>query len=423
MTDQSGPSPFARRALLFSLLYFSEGAPIGFIWWALPTVLSQRGVSLADTTALTATLVLPWTFKFLWAPLVDWLQSPWWHLRHWIVTSQLLMVATLASLLTLDLGSHLSLIGGILFFHAVAAATQDVSIDALCIASSHHEERGRLNGWMQAGMLLGRSLFGGGSILLIAKFGFRAQVTLLCLATGTTALLLFSSWARDLSWRSTADFQAQVNESSGENPGGMVRQLMTVLRTPTTWIGLGFALSAGAGFEALGAVQSPLLLQNGFSDEFIGWLLLVPNVGGMMLGSLAGGWLADRWGHRRAVLFGTVMTGAGVSLVAWALSDPGKAIPVSQMVSIYIFEAMGVGLLTASSYALLMDLAQPPLSATRYSLFMAGTNGCEFWAGLLAGQTIAARGTIPILGALTAVSLGGALTALLLLRRPAVAPG
>ncbi len=56
-----------RRKVLFAALYLSEGAPIGFIWWALPTRLRMAGVTVEQITLLTAVLVLPWAFKFLWA--------------------------------------------------------------------------------------------------------------------------------------------------------------------------------------------------------------------------------------------------------------------------------------------------------------------------------------------------------------------
>jgi MFS family permease len=66
--------------MLFAALYFSEGAPIGFIWWALPAQLRLQHVPIEQITLLTSTLVLPWTLKFLWAPLVDLLSGNRWTL-------------------------------------------------------------------------------------------------------------------------------------------------------------------------------------------------------------------------------------------------------------------------------------------------------------------------------------------------------
>lgn len=84
--DDGGRKTF-RHEVLFAALYFSEGAPVGFIWWALPTLLHEEGVAVEKSTALTALLVLPWMFKFLWAPIVDTWQTPRWTLRHWIVAA------------------------------------------------------------------------------------------------------------------------------------------------------------------------------------------------------------------------------------------------------------------------------------------------------------------------------------------------
>ena len=58
-----------------------------------------------------------------------------------------------------------------LILHSVAAATQDVSIDALCIRATPAQERGSLNGWMQAGMLTSRAVLGGGSLVMMTYVG------------------------------------------------------------------------------------------------------------------------------------------------------------------------------------------------------------------------------------------------------------
>lgn len=76
------------RTTFFALLYASEGAPIGFIWWALPTLLRREGVPIEQISGLTALLLLPWAGKFLWAPLIDLGRSSRWGLRAWIMTAQ-----------------------------------------------------------------------------------------------------------------------------------------------------------------------------------------------------------------------------------------------------------------------------------------------------------------------------------------------
>ncbi|HET6273481.1 MAG TPA: MFS transporter, partial [Bacteroidota bacterium] len=231
----------AGRKLLFALLYLSEGAPIGFLWWALPTRLRGAGVPVEDITALTALLVIPWTFKFAWAPFVDVLRSLRWTRRSWIVAAQLMMGLALLPLLVLDLQTDLALIVPFLVLHAVAAATQDVAIDAYAIATVPTSERGALNGWMQSGMLLGRSVFGGVSLLLFERLGSPA-VHLLLITTIwlSMAVLLFS------------------RDGTEPAPYGKMRErwqefaarVKSALQIRASWFGLLFALIAGAGFEA-----------------------------------------------------------------------------------------------------------------------------------------------------------------------------
>jgi MFS transporter, PAT family, beta-lactamase induction signal transducer AmpG len=159
------------RTAIFTLLYASEGAPIGFIWWALPTLLRTADVPVADITALTAVLVLPWVLKFLWAPAIDALRGPRWGYRAWIIAAQVTMAAALVPLVWIDPATDFGAWRALLLIHAVAAATQDIAIDALVIGSVAPQNRGRLNGAMQAGMLVGRSLFGGGVLLLGTVWG------------------------------------------------------------------------------------------------------------------------------------------------------------------------------------------------------------------------------------------------------------
>ena len=85
--------------MLFAALYASEGAPIGFIWWALPTKLAEAGVEVSRITSITAVATLVWGLKFLWAPLVDAWRGPRWGYRSWIVSAQCGMAVALLPLL------------------------------------------------------------------------------------------------------------------------------------------------------------------------------------------------------------------------------------------------------------------------------------------------------------------------------------
>jgi predicted MFS family arabinose efflux permease len=370
-----------RNALFFGL-YACEGAPIGLIWWTLPTEMRTRGVAVADITALTALLVLPWALKFLWAPMIDALTTRPRALSWVIASAQLGMLLTLLPLLTLDLAASFSTVRWLLLAHAVCGATQDVGIDALAIRSVPKTELGQLNGWMQAGMLLGRSVFGSGALLLAASVGFPALIAAICVW-----LVLFGSLA--LWVEPPADAVASAR-------GPLGPELRRILTLRTTWLGLGIALTAGAAFEAVGALAGVFLIDAGYSQEAIGGLLFLPAVGAMLLGSLVGGVLTDRFDARAATALGVVFVALAVGALALTIEQP-----LPSLFATYF----GLGALTASSYALFMELTSERLAATQFSAFMGATNGCESWSALAVGRMASASGYPVAFAVMAAASL------------------
>lgn len=372
------PNQARRPVWIFALLYFSEGAPIGFLWWALPTLLRAEGVAVERITMLTALLVLPWTGKFLWAPLVDALRSARWGFRHWAISAQLAMGACLVPLLWFDPAEHLNIWIALLFAHAFFAATQDVSIDALAVTTTAPEQRGWLNGAMQAGMLLGRSLFGGGAILLAHHFGWHAVLIALLVAIWCSVIFLWN-----------ASLGAEPVASSGSVRSQFIHSIRRAVASRNTWMGLGFALTAGAGFEAMGALAGPFLVDAGVSVNTTGVFFGLPVVLAMLGGGLLGGRLADRGDRRRTVgrylgLLCALVAAVGIASLAGAPA----IVLMSLMVAVYV----GIGLFTAASYALFMDLTDPQLGATQFSTFMAATNGCEAWAAWMGGRIAGSSG-------------------------------
>ncbi|GJQ20920.1 MAG: integral membrane signal transducer protein [Bacteroidia bacterium] len=360
-----------RRKILFASLYASEGAPIGFLWWAFPTILRSEGVPLEDITALTSLLVLPWALKFLWAPAVDLLRFRW-PLKRWILTSQFLMGITLLPLMATNPAEHMPLLVAFLLVHAIAAATQDVSIDALCIRVASRAERGSLNGWMQAGMLVSRSLLGGGSLLLVEQVGFRFIIILLVTVVWSSSLLLMLS---------------KPSQESAPPASGSLQQFVGILRSAfskrLTWLVLFFAVFSGAAFEAVGAVGGPFLVDRGFSTEQVGWFFLVPAVACMSAGALLGGTIAD--GRPRSSAVRCFLMFMSLCVLGLAAADLLGARGTILLIAVAVIYC-AIGLFIASTYALYMDHTTPHLGATQFSAYMGATNACESWSGFVMGR-------------------------------------
>ncbi len=362
-----------RSRLLFALLYLGEGAPIGFIWWALPTWLRSQGLPIEQITALTAVLVLPWVGKFLWAPLIDRIRDTRRGLRGCIVIAQLTMGATLLPLTWLNLSEQFEIIRNLLILHAFAAATQDVAVDALALRIVPVADRGRLNGGMQAGMLIGRSVFGGGALVLSVSLGWPLLIYCLvgCVWLSTVAVL----------------FMRNVEAIPVESPSPRSRSgFLLILRRRSVWVGLLFAGTAGAAYEAAGVLCGPMLVDRGVPTDTVGWLFGIPVVGATIIGGLLGGVFSDRVGRNRLIGAGIVGFAAMVLLLGGLNSRPAVAPMAFFVVLTGLYFCIGV--FTVASYALFMELSRPPLAATQFSGFMSATNGCEAWASWLGGLIV-----------------------------------
>jgi MFS family permease len=378
--ERNPPSPAWRRKMLFAALYFSEGAPIGFIWFVIPVQLRLEGLSIEKITWLSAILVIPWTLKFLWAPVVDWLRTARWTLHHWVAAAQTCMSLTLLPLVWLDPVTDFSSLAATLMLHAFAAATQDVSIDALCIASTTRAERGSYNGWMQVGMLLGRAAMGGGMLAVIGFIGQSGAVFILIVAIVSSMALLL---ATRLPAVAIAPKPARVTP--------LHHKYFQVLRQPLTWWGVAFALVGGAAFKSFEVVYPLYMVDRGFAKQTIGAFTAGPMIGTMVAGSILGGWWSDRFGCGRAVCAALLAIAGLITLLAFYDRSTSGHIG-TPLLAILILIALAIGVFTAASYALFMNLTQPGIAATQFSTFMGAVNGCESWSVYVLGLLIAARG-------------------------------
>jgi MFS family permease len=382
------------RKVLFALLYLSEGAPMGYLWWALPTKLQLAGLEIDEITALTSALALPWAFKFLWAPAVDGLRSKSWSFRAWIVSAQIGMGLTLLPLFASDFRDDFAWIYPLLLAHAFLASLQDVAIDGLAITVTPPEERGALNGWMQTGLLAGRALFGGGILLVETHLGERGALALLIGAIWLALTVVLLGGRPP----GTADERA-----FGQRLRGLAASLRKALARRRTWLAMLFAASAGMAFEAVGQVAGPFLETHGYSKEDIGWFYL-PVALLTSAGAILGGYLSDRLGRRRAaaiavaVVAALVLALAGVDYFLDQL-EPNAAPAAGRQddasgARYYLLTALflAIGFFTSATYALFMDLTVPGVAATQFAVFMGMTNLCESWSTRVVGALAGDRG-------------------------------
>ena len=380
------------RIFLVTAFYLTEGAPIGFIWWAMPTLLRKENVAIGSITSLIAILVLPWIFKFIWAPLIDSLRNEKRGYKFWIFISQLSMGVALLPLIFIPPQNNFFLWGLFLFIHSFAAASQDVSIDAMVINVIAKNERGKLNGFMNAGMLFGRSIFGGGTLIIAYALGLNYMLILLAAIIFFTMLLLLF-------------VEEPISSSEIKNQFEVFKNNFSLsFRKKNTWLAILFALTSASAFEAAGGLAGPFLTDLKINQETIGIFFAVPVVIAMFIGGLIGGYVSDKINRKKAVgvfLSGFVASIMFISILSYLNGSAAATGFLSGFTVMYFF----VGLFTASSYALFMDLTNPKIGGTQFSTYMAATNGCEAWSVWVAGNIITGYGYSPAFIFMCIVSL------------------
>ncbi|MDM1754129.1 MFS transporter [Acinetobacter towneri] len=167
-----------RRALIMLFLGFSAGIPILLIFSSLSLWLGEAGI---DKSAVTffSWAALGYSFKFVWAPLIDELPVPYLtkklgRRRAWLLIAQCLIVCAITVMAFSDpaLGqSHLyqMAFGAVLL--GFSAATQDIVIDAYRIELAETQMQTVLASTYNAGYRIGMIVAGAGALFLAASLG------------------------------------------------------------------------------------------------------------------------------------------------------------------------------------------------------------------------------------------------------------
>lgn len=225
-----------------------------------------------------------------------------------------------------------------------------------------------------------------------------------------TAALLLAAWsARTVGEPSSTD-------ALEPRPAGRWSDWWAILVDRRLWLAILFALVGGAAFETVGLLLGPYLIESGMTQADVGRFQLGPVAVALAAGALVGGRVSDRLGHIRVAWFSLLaMVLASLSLgLAEAYSPQGATRAVQ--LGLIEFEYFVVGVFTASSYALFMDLSAARWKATLFSVFMGATNACESASGFASGQLAATLGFSSTFIIMTVPSLLG-LAILPLLRK------
>ena len=290
------------RVLLILLLGFSAGLPLSLSGSTLTIWMADRGVDLR-AIGLYALVGLPYTIKFLWAPVVDAWRVPLLsrllgRRRGWLLFSQLLLMAAILFLGGLDplQAPYMVALGAMIV--AAASATQDIVIDAFRVESLKANEQAAGMAYYVSAYRVAMLVSTAGVIAFVALMEAKgvAQSVVWFYGYGAAAALLLVGMVAVLLAREPDAPETQALESKGQTHAGnpLVRLFHTAfsafadfLQKPHVAAILLFVVLFKFCDSLAGVMTGPFVLDIGFDKA--SYAAIVKGVG--LIAALAGGFV------------------------------------------------------------------------------------------------------------------------------------
>ena len=362
LSEPAFAAPLRVRLTWIAALAFASGFPFGLVNETVPIYLRTHGVGLVEIGQLSK-LSLPWSLKWLWAPLVDRLGTR----RQWIAGCLAGLAALTLALGTLDVGKLGTGFWIVLVLIVVLSATQDVAIDAYTIQSTTTRELGVANSVRITLYRVAMLTAGGLLVWLAGRIGWSQSFSVGAAMLAALALC--------------ALFLPAVERATGRPPN-LWEPLRELLARPGIGTVIVFALIFKLDIAALEPMMRPFWVDRGFTLEEIGAVLASGRLVATVAGAAVGGLFTTRYGIYTA-LWVLGMVQAFSALVYWgvAATDSPKAIVVGAA----YFESLAAGLGTSAYLAFLMSVCEKRYAATQFAVLSALLALTRWIAGDLSG--------------------------------------
>ncbi len=388
---------FTRRMFICVLTGFASGMPLYLLIQLVPAWLRDSGVSLAEI-GLFALVGLPYTWKFLWAPLMDRWQPPLGLRRGWMLLAQLGLIVGIGFLGHTDPVVDTGLVALVAVVIAVFSATQDVAIDAYRREILSDSELGLGNSiHVQAYRIA--SLVPGSLSLILADslpWAWVFWITAGFMLIGVGLSLFVSEPQRELCPAS----------GLAETVIAPFREYVQRRGWSALVLALVFMVAYKLGDNMATALATPFYLDLGFTKTQIGLVAKHAALWPAIAGGLIGGVAMLKLGINRALWVFGVFQLVSILGFAW-LASAGPVLGL--LAAVIAFEYFGVGLGTAAFTAFIARESSKTFAATQFALFTALAALPRSLANATTGILVEQMGWVTFFVVCTALALPGML--------------
>ena len=377
---------YRARVITLSALYVAQGVPWGFITVTMVTFLAAEGADAGDLAYLLTLGTLPWSFKFLWGPIIDRFQIPeLGRRRPWILIAQTGMVALLVTMLMVpDLTNNISLLGALFFVYNVFTALQDVSTDALAVDVLQSHEFERVNSYMFTAKSLGGIIGGAGLGTIIGVVGIRGafliQIPILVAIMMVPLFMRERPGEKRFPWDNVAssgnttplsNLTAEEDKEEVRDFAVILSNIKTAFSVRSAQLGIVVSLVISLAFILIPILPLLFLQELGWTQEEFnatkGGIILVVT----MLGAMAGGELGRRFGGKSMLMFAALS--ASLTTLTWGMLDSmwGEG---WFMMLVWIIHTFLWAIVSICAYSLMMRVTWAEVGGTQFTGYMAMMN-------------------------------------------------
>lgn len=359
-----------RRILTVLLLGFASGLPLALTGSTLAVRMTEAGVSLA-AIGLFALVGTPYTFKFLWAPLMDRAPLPlltrvFGRRRGWMLATQAALAASLLALGATDPAAAPWTAAALALAVAFCSASQDIVIDAYRVEILEESQYGAGAAVVQFGYRVAMLVSGAGALWLAEALPWATVYgAMACLVgVGTLTVLLNKEPEEPPSvLEHPHEFGPWLRDAFAGPFMDMVRR-----QGKAVALILAFVVLYKLGDAMAGMMSNPFYVKIGFSKSEIASVTKVFGFFATIVGTAIGGVLVARLGIMKSLLVcGFLQVGSNLMFAAQAIAGHD----VTFLMATIGLENLTGGMGSAAFVAYLSRLCNLSYTGTQYALLSA----------------------------------------------------
>ena len=352
------------KYLLFGSLYFSEGIILALSTVILIIYFTHKDISIATATLVGGIVYIPWILKFVFGPITDFFIK--YGRKPFIIIGGILGAIFLFPLAVIDPKVALIPFTLLLFISHIFIVFLDVSVDAWAIQTSKVHERGKVNAAMTGG-LFGGSAFGSSVFAIIASaVGF----DMVFITAGLIILL-------------TIIFPLLVTERKIVKERQKIASLVIIeFKKKNTLLVALFGFIVVMNFGMLIFIIPEYMMNVLKLDIAQTGIIISAFPIATVIGAFTGGIIVDKWGRKKImhILLPILL----ISSALLTIADTWQILAI-----IYSM----IGFLAGATHfsamlALFMDITNPKIGATQYSILTSIANFGDIGIATISGTLV-----------------------------------